>query len=149
MQEERSVVPLQLNDKYSNDAQFFAKARAALLSVGIIKAAQGVNAETLNQYVEAQSAPVTACKLTDQERSDVARFLNRYAVTPFASPAPSRTGMADAECDLSSALLLPLSQGDLQPKACSRTHLAAAMPEARAAQPCGDALDLPSSERHC
>lgn len=90
MQEERPLVRPQLNGKYRSDADFYAKARASLLSVGIVKPAPGVNAETLNQHIEAQAAPLSACKLNDQDRTDVARFLNRYGLPLLGNPASSR-----------------------------------------------------------
>ncbi len=80
VQEERPLVRPKLNDKYRDESHFYAKTRASLLSVGIVKPAQGVSAEVVNEYLKNEAAPANACKLNDQDRTDVARFLNRYAL---------------------------------------------------------------------
>lgn len=59
---------------------FFGKVRAHLLSVGIIRPAPHVTAIDVNAFLSAEAgAPVGCGKITDVDKSDVPRFLNRRA----------------------------------------------------------------------
>ncbi|KAK9819870.1 hypothetical protein WJX72_003467 [[Myrmecia] bisecta] len=63
---------------YMAPTTFYGKARAQLLSVGIIKPAPDVTAIDVNQFLSQEhGAPVHAGKIADVDKSDVPRFLNR------------------------------------------------------------------------
>ncbi|KAK9811987.1 hypothetical protein WJX73_006484 [Symbiochloris irregularis] len=57
--------------------QFFARARALLLNVGIIRPAADVSAAKVTGYIAEDNAPQTVGKIVDADRADVPRFLNR------------------------------------------------------------------------
>lgn len=57
---------------------FCGQARARLLSVGIIRPAADVTAIDVNAYLSApQGAPANVGKISEQDKGDVPRFLNR------------------------------------------------------------------------
>jgi hypothetical protein len=57
---------------------FWGIARAHLLNVGIIRPGPHVTAIEINVYLSSPTgAPVTVGKITDQDKADVPRFLNR------------------------------------------------------------------------
>ena len=59
---------------------FWGIARAHLLNVGIIRPGPHVTAIEINVYLSSPTgAPVTVGKITDQDKADVPRFLNRSA----------------------------------------------------------------------
>jgi hypothetical protein len=68
---------------------FNGRARAHLLNVGIIRPAAHVSAVMINEFLSDDAgAPVDCGKISDQDKGDVPRFLNRCgAVGPVSSPA--------------------------------------------------------------
>ena len=61
---------------------FNGRARAHLLNVGIIRPAAHVSAVMINEFLSDDAgAPVDCGKITDQDKGDVPRFLNRRAAT--------------------------------------------------------------------
>ena len=57
---------------------FWGIVRAHLLNVGIIRPGPHVTAIEINVYLSSPTgAPVTVGKITDQDKADVPRFLNR------------------------------------------------------------------------
>lgn len=61
---------------------FCGQARAHLLSVGIIRPAADVTAIDVNAYLSApQGAPANVGKISEQDKGDVPRFLNRQVPT--------------------------------------------------------------------
>lgn len=57
---------------------FNGRARAHLLNVGIIRPAAHVSAVMINEFLSDDAgAPVDCGKITDQDKGDVPRFLNR------------------------------------------------------------------------
>lgn len=64
--------------KYSA-TRFYARARSLLLDVGIIRPGTEVSAADITGYINSNSAPTNVGKITDPDRSDVPRFLNRWA----------------------------------------------------------------------
>jgi hypothetical protein len=57
---------------------FNGRARAHLLNVGIIRPAAHVSAVMINEFLSDDAgAPVDCGKISDQDKSDVPRFLNR------------------------------------------------------------------------
>lgn len=62
--------------KYSA-TRFYARARSLLLDVGIIRPGTEVSAADITGYINSNSAPTNVGKITDPDRSDVPRFLNR------------------------------------------------------------------------
>ena len=66
---------------------FYGRARAHLLNVGIIRPAAHVSAIDINAFLSDDAgAPVNCGKVSDQDKGDVPRFLNRCA-RPCCSPA--------------------------------------------------------------
>ena len=57
--------------------EYFARARALLLNVGIIRPAADMSAAKITACIANDSAPANIGKITDPDRSDVPRFLNR------------------------------------------------------------------------
>ena len=61
---------------------FNGRARAHLLNVGIIRPAAHVSAVMINEFLSDDAgAPVDCGKITDQDKGDVPRFLNRCSAT--------------------------------------------------------------------
>ena len=57
---------------------FYGKARAHLLNVGLIRPAPHVSAIDINAFlIDAAGAPVDCGKVSDQDKGDIPRFLNR------------------------------------------------------------------------
>ena len=60
---------------------FWGIARAHLLNVGIIRPGPHVTAIEINVYLSSPTgAPVTVGKITDPDKADVPRFLNRCVI---------------------------------------------------------------------
>lgn len=56
------------------------QARAHLLNVGIIRPRDDVTATDINAYLSRRKgAPASVGRITDADKTDVARFLNRLA----------------------------------------------------------------------
>ena len=56
------------------------QARAHLLNVGIIRPREDVSAVDINAFLSRpEGAPPTVGRIADPDKTDIARFLNRYA----------------------------------------------------------------------
>ena len=93
---------------------FWGLARAHLLNVGIIRPAPTVTAIEINMYLSRPSgAPASVGRISDQDKSDVPRFLNRcvYVVQPTATGSLLQSARPHAcecaHCRLSVAEGLP------------------------------------------
>ena len=76
----RPAAPGRLPDM--DQRTFWGIARAHLLNVGIIRPGPHVTAIEINVYLSSPTgAPVTVGKITDQDKSDVPRFLNRCVLS--------------------------------------------------------------------
>ncbi len=68
---------------------FYGRARAHLLNVGIIRPAAHVSAIDINAFLSDDAgAPVNCGKISDQDKSDVPRFLNRQGPLAPLNSAP-------------------------------------------------------------